>query len=106
MSEESGKYEVSSNIKFTAISERSKLLFSDPAYRSPSPAEITTAIRLTGLSSAEVGKIIGVDPRNVRRYKSGQIKVMPYAVWRILILYLGLVSMDDIKVNLVAENKI
>ncbi len=96
MTEETGRYDIGPGNESGSvpISKQAKLLYSDPEYNSPSPAEITTVIRLTGLSSAEVGKIIGVDSRNVRRYKSGQIKIMPYAAWRLLLLYLGQVTVE------------
>ncbi len=90
MSEESGTYNVQG--RQAPIDKRSLLLFDDPDYRPPTPADVTIACKMTGMSSAGIGKLLGVDSRNVRRYKSGQIKMMPYAAWRLLLLHLKMVK--------------
>ena len=94
MTEEIGKYEVSGTgiTKAQLLISPSLLLYEDPNYRPPTPEEITKAIAMTGLSSAGVANMLGVDSRNIRRYKSGQIHVMPYATWRLLLLNLGIVG--------------
>ncbi len=65
MTEETGKYEVSGNgvTRSELLNSRSLLLFEDPNYEPPTPEQIATAIKLTGLSSASIGKLLGIDSK-------------------------------------------
>ena len=70
--------------------------FRAPEYQPPTPEEISMLIDYVGLSSAELGKELGIsDGRTVRRWKSGQA-VMQYAPWRLLLAKAGLVKISKI----------
>ncbi len=90
MSETPGKYIVEVEVAGAnrAINPRALAEFGEIEYEHPSPTDVTIACARSGLSSASIGTLLGVDPRNVRRWKSGQIKRMPYAAWRLLLLFI------------------
>jgi hypothetical protein len=46
----------------------------------PTHDQVRAAIGAAGLSTAEVGDLLGVDPRTVRRWIGGD-RVMPWATW-------------------------
>lgn len=66
--------------------------FSD-AWRSPSSDEVRELVRLAGLSRAEAGRLVGVSPGKIGKWIGGQGEV-PYAVWRLLTVYVGLAPAD------------
>lgn len=66
--------------------------FSDE-WRSPSPDEFRDLVRLAGLSRSAAGRLVGVSPGKVGKWIGGQGEV-PYAVWRLLTVYVGLAPAD------------
>ncbi len=100
MSEERTIYYVDVEGANRPISPRSLLEFGHVDFQHPSADDVFIACARSSLSSADLGTLLGVDPRNVRRWKSGEIKRIPYAAWRLLLCYIGLVKIKkEVKRN-------
>lgn len=79
--------------------------YSDPSYSLPSPVEVDALIKLMGWSQSDVAKLLGVtyNPKKgsstVRKWRadpsSKDYRQIPYSAWRLLLLYAGVVSLDD-----------
>lgn len=72
------------------------LLYSDVNYTPPSFEDVRYVINnVLNLSGAKVGKLVGVDPRTVRKWTSPPTSSnhtqMPYAPWRLLLITAKLV---------------
>ena len=84
---------------------RCVLPFSHPDYRSPTPDEIDRLIKLAGWSQNDAAKLLGVtfNPKKgsstIRKWRahpdSKDYRVMPYAAWRLALLYAGVVAIKD-----------
>lgn len=81
------------------------LPYSNQGYVAPSPEEISQLIKLAGWSQNDCARLTGVsyNPKKgsptVRRWKapvgtSGH-RDIPYAAWRLLLLYAGVVGVDE-----------
>lgn len=76
--------------------------FDDEAYRPPTATEVRALIKLAGWSQTDVAKLVGVtyDPakgsQTVRRWQTDeanqQHRAIPYAAWRLLLMYAGVVN--------------
>ena len=64
------------------------LEYASPGYSRPSPADIKSALSAGGLSGAKAGRLLGVNDRTVRKWTGGEQK-MPYAAWRLLLMYVS-----------------
>lgn len=80
--------------------------FDDPLFRAPTATEVRLALHLclssngVRLSGSEIGRVLGVTSRTVRRWMSldpGDFKEMPYAAWRLVVIGLGLATAPDLK---------
>jgi hypothetical protein len=60
-----------------------------PGWQSPSVAEFRELLRVADLSASQAGMLVGVDGRKIRKWAGGESEV-PYAVWRLLSIYVGL----------------
>ena len=99
MSEEHATYGATSN----PLDGKPCLLpFADPDYEPPTPEDIKAAVQLSGLSQTGVAKLVGVSyhpdkgSNSVRRWQlpkeHAQHRDMPYAAWRLLLIYVELVK--------------
>ena len=77
------------------------LLFTDPSYEPPSPEDIDMLINLAGWSKKRASEIAGVvyNPKGSSAlYKwrtaigSTEHRKIPYAAWRLMLLYAGVVE--------------
>ncbi len=62
-------------------------------WQSPSQAEFRELLRLSGLGRSGAGRLVGVSPGKIGKWAGGQGDV-PYAVWRLLVVYAGLAPAD------------
>lgn len=60
-----------------------------PGWQPPSVAEFRELLRVADLSASKAGMLVGVEGRKIRKWASGDGEV-PYAVWRLLSIYVGL----------------
>ena len=77
----------------------------DQGYQPPTPDEITALIQLAGWSQNDTARLVGVsfNPKkgstSVRRWRaptaSYDYREIAYAPWRLLLLYAGVVTIDD-----------
>ncbi|MBH3307936.1 hypothetical protein I5P84_00520 [Pseudomonas mosselii] len=65
-------------------------------WQPPSPDEFRELLRLAGLGRSGAGRLVGVSPGKIGKWAGGQGEV-PYAVWRLLTVYAGLVPADVAK---------
>lgn len=63
------------------------------AWRSPSQDEFRELLRLASLGRSAAGRLVGVSPGKIGKWVGGQGEV-PYAVWRLLTVYVGLAPAD------------
>ena len=66
-------------------------VFTDPAYRPPDKLDVRGALKACGLTGVKAGELLGVDGRTIRRYTGGE-RPLPYAMWRLLLIYAGYVN--------------
>ena len=73
-------------------------------YTPPDHAEVTALIALAGWTQTDLAKLVGVSyhikkgSSTVRRWKTGDpanFKQVNYATWRLMLLYAGVVSLDE-----------
>lgn len=62
-----------------------------PGWQPPSMAEFRELLRVADLSASQAGMLVGVEGRKIRKWVGGEGKV-PYAVWRLLSIYVGLAT--------------
>ncbi|MEW9683289.1 hypothetical protein [Pseudomonas sp. TE50-2] len=62
-------------------------------WQPPSPGEFRELLRLADLGRSGAGRLVGVSPGKIGKWVGGQGEV-PYAVWRLLTVYVGLVPAD------------
>jgi hypothetical protein len=107
MSEERAIYRVG-NVKpqtLDAFKNRPCALpFDHPDYRPPEPYEVAALTELVGWSQVRVANLVGVksDPKKgsttVRKWKTergDERRQIPYAAWRLMLLYAGIVTVSD-----------
>jgi hypothetical protein len=70
-------------------------LFADYSeiWKAPTPDEFKEMLRLMGLSGHKAGNLLGINPSQIRRWSTMEGEV-PYAIWRLLSLYAGIVEPD------------
>ena len=95
MSEDLAPYYVPSEQK---LPPEMLLKFSEEGFQPPSADDVRMLKRLSGLSGRQLCEIAGVtDPRTFRRrtapHDAPNSKQIPYAVWRLLLIELGFVSL-------------
>ena len=54
----------------------------------PSPGEIRAALQAAGWTGEGFAKVIGINPRTVRRWLGGDVDI-PYAAWAVLCIAAG-----------------
>jgi len=85
-----------STVHSSGLNENSLLLFRDPNYQKPTPNDVRAVIKQMGISGSEVGGLVGVSSDTVRKWQaapeSAGYKPIPYAPWRLLLIYAGLVN--------------
>jgi hypothetical protein len=62
-------------------------------WKAPTSDEIKEMMRLMGLSTRKVGSLLGIEPSKVRRWITVGDEI-PYALWRLLSIYAGIVEPD------------
>jgi hypothetical protein len=62
-----------------------------PGWMPPTVEEFRELLRVTGLTGSEAGLLVGVPQKKIRKWAGGEGEV-PYAVWRLLSIYAGLVE--------------
>lgn len=62
-----------------------------PGWQPPSVNEFRELLRVAELSASQAGQLVGVDGRKIRKWAGGEGEV-PYAVWRLLSIYVGLAA--------------
>jgi hypothetical protein len=60
-------------------------------WKAPTSDELKEMMRLMDLSTSKVGRLLGIDPSRVRRWTIIGDEV-PYALWRLLSIYAGIVE--------------
>ena len=63
----------------------------DDGFLQPSADEVREVLRLAELTGAAAGVLTGVNSRTVRKWSGGETAI-PYAAWRLLCQYVGLVE--------------
>ncbi|MGJ0490056.1 helix-turn-helix domain-containing protein [Methylobacter sp.] len=81
------------------------LPFSHPDYVPPTPQEVDRLIKLKGWSQSEAAALVGVSfsPKKgsstIRKWRtkpeSDDARPIPYSAWRLLLLYAGVVAIDE-----------
>lgn len=80
------------------------LPFGHPDYKPPEPYEVAALTELLGLSQVHTANLVGVksDPKKgsttVRKWKTergNERRQIPYSAWRLLLLYAGIVTVED-----------
>lgn len=81
------------------------LPFGHAAYVPPSPQEVDRLVKLAGWSQSEAAALVGVsfNPKKgsstIRKWRaradSDDARAIPYSAWRLMLLYAGVVSLDD-----------
>lgn len=79
--------------------------YSDAQFRLPTPAEFYRLKEIVGWSQTQIAKMVGVSydgkkgSAMVRKWgtdvSNKEHRSIPYAAWRLLLLYAGVVSVDD-----------
>lgn len=107
MSEERSTYRVNSTpANLDAFRNRPcTLLCSDPDYVPPEPEEVDALIKLSGWSQNDTAKLVGVNynPKKgsptVRRWRANKAsesyREIPYAAWRLMLFYAGVVTVKE-----------
>jgi len=108
MSEQRGAYNVGASAPAALVafkSRRCALLYAHPDYEPPTPDEVDALIKLAGWSQNDTAKLVGVtyNPKKgsstIRKWRapksSTDCRAIPYSAWRLLLLYAGVVSIDD-----------
>lgn len=62
-----------------------------PGWKSPTAGEFRELLRLAELTGSKAGALVGVPSGKIRKWVGGDGEV-PYAVWRLLTIYAGLVE--------------
>ena len=65
--------------------------YSDPKYQKPSKEHLRELLRSLSLTGKAAAAIVGVNARTIRRWTGGE-RPTPYASWRLLLIYGGLVE--------------
>ncbi len=86
MTETRAEYQVSGQ---PAAPRQETLLPYAHGYSPPTPEEIRTVLRLTGLTGAAAADLVGVTGRTVRKWVGAEREI-PYSAWRLLTVYAGL----------------
>lgn len=81
MTEEHARYDTGQ----AEISPAALLPFGDAGYATPTPADVRAAIRRAQLTGSQVGDLLGVDGRTVRKWVGGEREI-PYSAWRLLLI--------------------
>lgn len=81
------------------------LPFNHVDYAPPTPGEVDALIKLVGWSQTDTAKLVGVTynplkgSSTVRKWRapvaSKDHRDMPYSAWRLLLVYAGVVSVDE-----------
>ena len=80
------------------------LPFNHPDYKPPEPYEVAALTGLVGWSQTRTANLVGVksDPKKgsttVRKWKTEdgvERRQIPYAAWRLMLLYAGVVTLND-----------
>jgi len=81
------------------------LVFSNAGYVPPTPQEVDQLIKLKGWSQSQAAALVGVSfhPKKgsstIRKWRSNpdsdDFRPIPYSAWRLLLIYAGVVSVDD-----------
>jgi hypothetical protein len=74
------------------------LRYTDERYSAATWEDVRDFMRLTELTGSRAGEIVGVSARKIRRWLcapgSEDYQPIPYAVWRLLLLETGFVTLD------------
>lgn len=77
-----------------SINQAALLSYADPGYQAPTFEDVAAAKQSSGLSAAEIGRLVGVEARTVRKWLAPPTVQnsarMPYAAWRLLVIHCGL----------------
>lgn len=90
MSEERSSYKVEGQ---TEVRKEARLPFVSSRYRAPTKDEFRSVTQQLRLSGAEVGRLLGVHGRTVRKWIGGETEI-PYSAWRLLLIRAGLATED------------
>lgn len=81
------------------------LPFGNPAYAPPTPHEVDRLIKLAGWSQSGVARLVGVTynakkgSSTIRKWRANidkdDYREIPYSAWRLMLLYAGVVSIED-----------
>lgn len=69
-----------------------------PGWQPPNVIEFRELLRVADLSASEAGMLVGVDGRKIRKWAGGEGEV-PYAVWRLLSIYVGLAAAQVMQIT-------
>lgn len=86
MSEKSPEYRASAQKE---LRRETRLPYTHPDYDPPGPDDFRLAMQLGSLTGAKAGDLVGVTGRAIRRYVGGD-RDIPYSVWRLLLVEIGL----------------
>lgn len=90
MPEEREAYKVEGQAE---VRKEACLPFSSELFRAPTKDEFRSVTQQLRLSGAEVGRLLGVHGRTVRKWIGGETEI-PYSAWRLLLIRAGLATED------------
>ncbi|MFN7097006.1 MAG: helix-turn-helix domain-containing protein [Gammaproteobacteria bacterium] len=67
------------------------LLSFEQGWQAPTAEEVRAVTHMTNLTGKQIADLIGVTSRTIRRYIGGE-KPIHYAEWRLLLIYVGLIT--------------
>jgi DNA-binding transcriptional regulator YiaG len=62
-------------------------------FKSPTPEQISTVLKLHNLTCSAAANLLGVNSRTIRKWTSGE-REMPYSSWRLLLIEQGIVDIE------------
>ena len=73
--------------------------FGSPRYQPPDYNQVKILKSKSGLSGAELAKLVGVEPRTFRKWiaptEAKNSTNIPYSAWRLLLIELGIVKSEE-----------
>lgn len=76
-------------------------------YEVPNPDAFREWLKANEMTGADAARIVGVDSRTIRRYTAPPdqhgARQLPWAIWMLLQLYVGEVSVDQYRLMVISD---
>lgn len=90
MTEERATYKIDGRAE---VRKEARLPYVSARFRAPTKDEFRSVTQTLRLSGAEVGRLLGVHGRTVRKWIGGETEI-PYSAWRLLLIHARLAAED------------